>query len=122
MDSTQPEPPNVSPGTVIAPGTLVSQSLHGGSGTSSLFATSTVYNSNWCGAFHVFGNTWTPDWVSVTVDGVTYQTFNRSPSSPWPLTTPQAPVLSLLVGAYGGTPNPATFPQTMLVDWVRITS
>jgi beta-glucanase (GH16 family) len=111
MDNTQ-----ASNGTVVPPGTLVSQSLHG----TNLFATSTVYNSNWCGAFHVFGNTWTPTSVSFTVDGVTEQTFNKTDFTAWPLTTPQAPVLSLLVGAYGGTPDPATFPQTMLVDWVRI--
>jgi hypothetical protein len=55
-----------------------------------------------------------------TVDGVAEQTFKRSQFSAWPLSTPQAPVLSLLVGQEGGTPNPATFPQTMPVDWVRI--
>jgi beta-glucanase (GH16 family) len=106
------------------PGTLVSQSLHG----TNLFATSTVYNSNWCGAFHVFGNSWTPTSVSFTVDGHTYQTFHNTDFSAWPLVTRQAPVLSLLVGTlpglgtpnYAGTPNPATFPQTMLVDWVHI--
>lgn len=96
-------------------GTLVSQSLH----NTGLIATSTVYDPNWCGAFHVFGNTWTSTSVKFTVDGVTEATFNRSQFPTWLPSTPQAPVLSLLVGYYGGTPT-FTSPQTMLVDWVRI--
>jgi beta-glucanase (GH16 family) len=109
-------------------GQYVSQSIHGqGLNPPYDLATSTVYNPypepdsrSWCGAFHIFGNTWTPNSVSFTVDGVTEQTFNSSQFPAWPLVTAQAPVLSLLVGQYGGTPNPATFPQTMLVDWIRI--
>lgn len=96
-------------------GTLVSQSLH----NTGLITTSTVYNSNWCGAFHVFGNTWTSSSVTFTIDGVTERTFNRSQFSSWLPSIPQAPVLSLLVGYYGGTPT-FTTPQTMLVDWVKI--
>jgi beta-glucanase (GH16 family) len=116
--------PSPNPGA----GQYVSQSIHG-QGLSPPYdlATSTVYNRypepasrSWCGAFHVFGNTWTSTSVTFTVDGVTKQKFNRSQFPAWPLVTAQAPVLSLLVGQYGGTPNPTTFPQTMLVDWVRI--
>jgi beta-glucanase (GH16 family) len=96
-------------------GTLVSESLH----STGLITTATVYNSNWCGTFHTFGNTWTPSSVTFTVDGVTEHTFNRSQFSSWLPSIPQAPVLSLLVGYYGGTAS-FTSSQTMLVDWVKI--
>jgi beta-glucanase (GH16 family) len=99
-------------------GATVSQSIHG----TGLNATSLVYGSQaqWCGVFHIYGNVWTPTSVTFTVDGRNKRTYSRSQFAAWPLVTPQAPVLSLLVGGYGGTPNPLTFPQTMLVDWVRV--
>jgi beta-glucanase (GH16 family) len=102
----------------------VTQAIHG-SGlptdrTAISWQTTNRHGVPWCGAFHVFGNTWTSTSVRFTIDGVTEHTVKRSQFSAWPLVTPQAPVLSMLVGQFGGNPTPATFPQTMLVDWVRI--
>jgi beta-glucanase (GH16 family) len=107
-------------------GNTVSQSIHaaGLSSDPNPGATSLVYGSQagWCGSFHVYGNTWTSSSVTFTIDGQTERVFSRSQFPAWPLTTPQAPVLSLGVGSYGGTPSPVTFPEVMLVDWVRIWS
>ena len=112
-----------------SPPDTVQQAIHGsGLPTAAQEIGWTTYNRKWCGAFHVFGNTWTPATstspgsVAFTIDGVSEHTFKSSQFSAWPLVTPQAPVLDLMVGQFGGTPNPATFPQTMLVDWVRIYS
>ena len=40
----------------------------------------------------------------------------------WPFdTNKQRPLLALVVGQSGGTPQPSSFPQSMLIDWVRVT-
>ena len=81
-------------------------------------------------AFHVYGVEWTPDEIRWYVDG---EMYNRIPSDVWYSTAdpdnPRAPfdqpfhlVLNVAVGGHWpGPPDDDTpFPQTMLVDWVRI--
>lgn len=81
-------------------------------------------------AFHVYGVEWTPDEIRWFVDGEQYL---RLSSDDWysagDADNPRAPfdrpfhlVLNLAVGGHWpGPPDEGTvFPQTMLVDWVRI--
>jgi hypothetical protein len=104
------------------PGENAEQSLH--NGTSSLNVSAPYLNpigQNWCNNFHVFGNVWRPGEVDFTVDGAITARYFASQQSAWPFDTySEAPALSLLIGGYGGWPNWNTFPQQMLVDWVRI--
>ncbi len=108
--------------TQSPPGENAESSIHGGSGN--LIATGAYRNpigQNWCNNYHVFGNVWRPGEIDFTVDGVMWLRLYASSYSTWPFDTyAEAPVLSLLVGGYGGSPNSSTFPQTMRVDWVRI--
>jgi beta-glucanase (GH16 family) len=81
-------------------------------------------------AFHVYGVEWTPDEIRWFVDG---EEYNRLTSDDWYTTgapdNPRAPfdqplhlILNLAVGGHWpGAPDDETvFPQTMLVDWVRV--
>ncbi|WP_448620050.1 glycoside hydrolase family 16 protein [Geodermatophilus sp. URMC 65] len=74
--------------------------------------------------FHTFAVTWAPDTISWFVDGHRYQT--RTPadtgSDGWVFNHPFFLVLNLAVGGtWPGDPDTRTpFPQSMLVDYVRI--
>lgn len=76
-------------------------------------------------AFHVYGITWSPNAISFSLDGSTYET--RTPSSltggqRWVFDQPFYLLLNLAVGGtWPGSPDSSTpFPATMLVDWVRV--
>ena len=75
--------------------------------------------------FHTFAVEWEPNAVRWYVDGALYET--RTPAdlpagSKWVFDHPFFIILNLAVGgAWPGDPDPATaFPQTMLVDYVRV--
>lgn len=75
--------------------------------------------------FHVFAVDWDPDRISWSVDETRYQTVTRSdlPSgAPWVFDGPFFVILNVAVGGnFVGSPDGGTsFPQTMLVDWVRV--
>jgi beta-glucanase (GH16 family) len=84
-----------------------------------------VSSTLWCNAFHVYGVTWSYRQVQYTLDGVTTRTITPSDMQSgwtWPFdTNKQRPLLALVVGQSGGTPQPSSFPQSMLIDWVRVT-
>jgi beta-glucanase (GH16 family) len=74
--------------------------------------------------FHVFAVEWTPDWIAWELDGVIWQVITPS-SMPangrWVFDHPFFVILNLAVGGdYVGAPDPSVFPQTMLVDYVRV--
>jgi beta-glucanase (GH16 family) len=73
--------------------------------------------------FHVFGIEWGPNYVNYYVDDVLYNqiTPNDVPGE-WVFNRPFYIILNLAVGGdFVGSPNAQTvFPQTMLVDYVRI--
>jgi beta-glucanase (GH16 family) len=77
-------------------------------------------------AFHVYAVEWEPDRLSFYVDTTLVRTFTTGDmpaGSTWPFNgRPFYPILNLAVGggATGATPDPAVFPATMLVDYVRI--
>ena len=77
--------------------------------------------------FHVFAVDWFPDRVSFSVDGHTYETIYKAAmprGDTWAFDHPFYLILNVAVGSAaspGGGPNSSTtFPQAMLVNYVRI--
>jgi beta-glucanase (GH16 family) len=75
--------------------------------------------------FHVFGVEWDDKRITWTVDGTAYQTItpNDLPyGRRWVFDHPFFIILNVAVGGnFVGSPDAGTFfPQTMLVDWVRV--
>jgi beta-glucanase (GH16 family) len=71
--------------------------------------------------FHTCKIVWTATSVTWFIDGVQTRQILKSNGDP----IPQGPLFLLINVAVGGggssTPNPANFPQTMQIDYVRIT-
>jgi beta-glucanase (GH16 family) len=75
--------------------------------------------------FHVFAVEWRTDRITWLLDGEPYQTIGPDdlPSgAPWVFDHPFFIILNVAVGGhFVGPPDETTsFPQTMLVDWVRV--
>lgn len=75
--------------------------------------------------FHVFAVEWSPNQVRYLVDNVPYQVFTPAslPSgTSWVFDHPFFILVNLAVGGnFVGSPDAATvFPQTLLVDYVRV--
>jgi beta-glucanase (GH16 family) len=102
-------------------------SLHGPgySGGSPLTAIYTLQNARLSDDFHIFAIEWAPGVVRFYVDGNLYQT--RTPAdvpsgSKWVYDHPFFILLDVAVGgSFPGSPDSTTtWPQTMLVDYVRV--
>lgn len=75
--------------------------------------------------FHVFAVEWDPDSISFFVDKDRYVRRTRAglqPGWPWVFDKPYFLILNLAIGGdWPGNPDSTTvFPQTMLVDYVRV--
>ena len=74
-------------------------------------------------AFHVFGIEWDTEQISWFLDGQPYLTFSRQDVAgrPWPFDKPFYILLNLAVGGnWPGNPDSTTtFPQRLIVDYVR---
>jgi beta-glucanase (GH16 family) len=75
--------------------------------------------------FHVFSVEWRSDRITWSVDGLRYLTIsprNLPSGAPWVFDHPFFIILNVAVGGnFVGPPDESTtFPQTMLVDWVRV--
>ena len=75
--------------------------------------------------FHVFAVEWDPGRMSWSVDGEVYQiltTAEVTARGPWVFDHPFFILLNVAVGGdFVGNPDATTvFPQTMLVDYVRV--
>lgn len=76
--------------------------------------------------FHIYSCEWTPDQVSILVDGKSYFQFNRETTygwQEWPFDKPFHLILNLAVGGnWGGQKgvDDSIFPQKMLVDYIRV--
>jgi beta-glucanase (GH16 family) len=106
---------------------VVHGSLHGPgySGSAALTGKYQLAQGRFDDGFHVFALEWTSDRITYFVDGSAYQSLQRSdiPSSGrWVFDHPFFILLNVAVGGGpAGPPSPATaFPQTMLVDYVRV--
>jgi beta-glucanase (GH16 family) len=76
--------------------------------------------------FHVYAIDWSKDGVWFSVDGQVYETQSAADytGAGWPFDHPFFIFLNVAVGGnFGGNPDSTTtFPQTMLVDYVRVYS
>jgi beta-glucanase (GH16 family) len=73
--------------------------------------------------FHTYGVQWSPNQIQFFIDGTIEQTLNPGSipgGGSYPFNHPFFMLLNLAVGGPSGSPNPATFPQQMLVDYVRV--
>jgi len=87
---------------------------HGGSYTSNDFS----------GSFHVFSLLWDASKLTFLVDDVSYYTVNKADvvGGSYPFDRPFFFILNVAVGGnWPGSPNSSTtFPQRMIVDYVRV--
>lgn len=73
--------------------------------------------------FHVFGIEWGPDYINYYVDGDLFNQITPDDvPGEWVFDHPFYIILNVAVGgSFPGSPNEdTTFPQTMLVDYVRV--
>jgi beta-glucanase (GH16 family) len=80
-------------------------------------------SGTFAGGYHTFTVDWYPDHVSFFVDGHLYDTQYRAyAGAGWVFDHPFFLILNLAVGGTeSGNPNASTsFPQQMLIDWVRV--
>ncbi|MGB1242766.1 MAG: glycoside hydrolase family 16 protein [Chitinophagales bacterium] len=105
--------------------TLVHGSVHGPgySGGSPVTKTFALENSRFDVDFHIFSIEWGTDYIDYYVDNTLYQRITPDDvSGEWVYDHPFFIVLNIAVGGnYVGFPTDDTdFPQTMLVDWVKV--
>jgi chitodextrinase len=85
---------------------------------------SNVASSPLCNDYHVYGTDWRLGKIDFLIDGNVVHTVtpaNLSSGQTWPFdVNPEQLILDLQVGSWGGTVDNATLPQSMLVDWVRV--
>jgi beta-glucanase (GH16 family) len=101
--------------------------LHGPgySGGNPLQGSYTLASGGFNEGFHVFAVEWTPGSITWSVDGVAFMTRGVGDvpaGGEWVFDHPFFIILNVAVGgSYVGDPNASTvFPQTMLVDYVRV--
>jgi beta-glucanase (GH16 family) len=120
---------SVNNGTIHGPGlgnskaTPLDYPPHGGVGDSiTLPSGQTVYDD-----YHVYAIEWAQDSIEFSVDGVAYQKLTPASlptGAKWVFNAPFFLILDVAIGSPGaflGTPDASvTFPQMMLVDYVRV--
>ncbi|WP_430784203.1 family 16 glycosylhydrolase [Actinoplanes sp. G11-F43] len=115
MENVGKEPNNLY-GTIHGPG------YNGGSAISG----KRTLNAPLGDAFHSYAVEWSPNLIVWQLDGVEY--FRVTPASlggrQWVFDHPFFLILNVAVGGnWPGSPDASTsFPQTMLVDWVRVSA
>jgi len=105
--------------------TTVFGTVHGPgySGSNAITKNYTLSNDRFDTDFHVFGIEWGENYINYYVDDVLYnQITPANASGEWVFNQPFYIILNLAVGGnLPGSPNTdTTFPQTMLVDYVRV--
>jgi beta-glucanase (GH16 family) len=107
--------PAVSHGSLHGPG------YSGGAAVTKAF---TLASGTFTGDFHTFAVEWDQASLTFFVDDTAYQTVTKEGLSggPWVFDHPFFLILNVAVGGnYVGPPDTSTsFPQSMLVDWVRV--
>lgn len=106
--------PSVVHGSVHGPGYSAGNAV-----TRRFYLTDSTFDAD----FHVFTVEWRGDSIDWYVDGERFQTVTYSDvSGEWAFDHPFFILLNVAVGGgFVGSPDATTtFPQTMLVDWVRV--
>ena len=100
-------------------GTIHTTSTAGTSGDGS-----SIIVNDACEVFHNYQLTWTPEIITISVDGIPFHTYNNkgTGTNSWPFDNPQYLLLNLAIGGdmAGPTVDDAIFPVQMEVDYVRI--
>jgi beta-glucanase (GH16 family) len=114
---------NIGKEPAIVHGTIHGPGYSGGKGIGSSF--SLLTGQNFADAFHVYAIEWEPDVIRFYVDDHLYAT--RTPAdlprdAKWVYDHPFFIILNVAVGGdWPGNPDATTrFPQSMLVDYVRV--
>lgn len=105
--------------------TSVSGTVHGPgySGGTAITKSYSLTNDRFDTGFHVFGIEWGPKYINYYVDNVLYNQITPDDvTGDWVFDHPFYIIINLAVGGdFVGAPNSETvFPQTMLVDYVRV--
>lgn len=105
--------------------TVVLGSVHGPgySAGNAITKSYTLKNDRFDTGFHIFGIEWGPEYINFYVDDVLYNQITPDDlPGEWVFNDPFYIILNLAVGgSFVGAPNEETvFPQTMLVDYVRV--
>ncbi|MFM8741799.1 MAG: family 16 glycosylhydrolase [Cytophagales bacterium] len=105
--------------------TVLIGSVHGPgySGGQAISKSYTLKNDRFDTGFHIFGVEWGPDYINFYVDNVLYNQIKPSDlPGTWVFNKPFFILMNIAVGGnFVGSPNDQTvFPQTMLVDYVRV--
>lgn len=105
--------------------TTVQGTVHGPgySGGESVFKSYSLQNDRFDTDFHVFGIEWGENYINFYVDDVLYNQITPDDvTGEWVFNHPFYIIMNVAVGGnFVGSPNNETsFPQTMLVDYVRV--
>jgi beta-glucanase (GH16 family) len=105
--------------------TILHGSIHGPgySGGNPVTKTYELMNDRFDTGFHVFGIEWTPNHINYYVDDVLYNQITPADADgEWVFDHPFYIIINLAVGgSFAGSPNAETvFPQTMLIDYVKV--
>jgi len=106
--------PSITNGTVHGPGY---------SGGQAITKSYDLVNDRLDTGFHVFGIEWGPKYINFYVDDVLYNQITPADvTGEWVFDRPFYIIINLAVGgSFVGSPNSETsFPQTLLVDYVRV--
>lgn len=101
-------------------GTLHGPGYSGGAAISKSF---TLPNNRFDNDFHIFGIEWGENYVNFYIDEVLYNQITPAKvTGEWVFNKPFYIILNMAVGGnYPGSPNAETvFPQSMLVDYIRV--
>ena len=105
--------------------TVLGGSVHGPgySGGNAISKEFVLENDRFDTGFHIFGVEWSPEAVNFYVDDILYNQITREDvTGEWVFDKPFFMLMNLAVGGtFVGSPNDETvFPQSMLVDYVRV--
>lgn len=105
--------------------TILHGSVHGPgySGGNPVTKTFELMGDRFDTGFHIFGIEWGPNYINYYVDDVLYNQITPDDADgEWVFDHPFYIILNLAVGGnFAGAPNDETvFPQSMLVDYVRV--
>jgi len=96
-----------------------SSATHGQKGASYILSSSNFYDQ-----FHVFSMDWKQDQIKLFVDDNLFLTVNKADlgSNPYPFNAPFFFIFNVAVGGnWPGSPDATTtFPQRMIVDYIRV--
>ena len=105
---------------------MVHGTIHGPgySGGSAIGSSYTLPSGNFADTFHVYAVEWAPNEIKFFVDNTLYATRTPAeiPGKTWVFQHNFFILLNVAVGGYwpGNPDGTTTFPQTMLVDYVRV--